>query len=57
MAKVESLRPDPLTRKSHALLSAAEREQQAWNQHGPNSGMAGEAGQAGAMMENTHDTH
>ncbi len=57
MAKAESLRPDPLTRKSRALLSAAEREQQAWNQHGPNSGMADDAGQSGAKMENTHDTH
>ena len=38
LARRTSLRADETTRKSHALLSAAQKEQEKWDQYGPVSG-------------------
>ena len=38
LARTTSLRADDATRKSHALLSAAQKEQERWDAHGPVSG-------------------
>ena len=38
VARQTSLRADDATRKSHALLSAAQKEQEKWDAYGPVSG-------------------
>ena len=38
LARQTSLRADETTRKSHALLSAAQKEQEKWDAYGPVSG-------------------
>jgi hypothetical protein len=38
ITRQSSLRPDEATRKSRALLSAAQKEQEKWDEYGPVSG-------------------
>ena len=46
LARQISLRADDATRKSHALLSAARKEQEDWDAHGPVSGTPEDAPKA-----------
>ncbi len=57
IARTTSLRADEATRKSHALLSAAQKEQEAWDQYGPVSGTPADAPNTNAKPEMKHDQH
>lgn len=50
-----SLGPDELTRKSQAMLSAARKEQEFWDAHGPVSGSPEETPQP--KPEGKHELH
>jgi hypothetical protein len=52
LARRTSLRADEATRKTHALLSAAQREQEHWDQFGPVSGTPEDAPKAGSQTGN-----
>ena len=51
LARQTSLRADDATRKSHAMLTAAQREQEHWDAHGPVSGTPEDAPKADAKMD------
>ena len=57
IARTTSLRADYATRKSHALLSAAQKEQEQWDQYGPVSGTPADAPKTNAKPEMKHDHH
>ena len=57
LARQTSLRTDDATRKSRALLSVAQKEQEDWDAHGPVSGTPGEAPKTDARPEKKHDHH
>jgi len=57
LARQTSLRPDDATRKSHALLSAAQKEQEHWDAYGPVSGTPEDAPKTDAKPEMSHDHH
>ena len=57
LARQTSLRSDDATRKSHALLSAAQKEQEHWDASGPVSGTPGDAPKTDAKPEMKHDHH
>ena len=57
IARTTSLRADEATRKSHALLSAAQREQEQWDAYGPVSGTPADAPKTNAKPEMKHDHH
>ena len=57
VARTTSLRADEATRKSHALLSAAQREQEHWDAYGPVSGTPETAPKTEAKPEMKHDHH
>jgi hypothetical protein len=50
IARQTSLRPDETTRKSRTLLSAAQKEQEKWDDYGPVSGTPQDAPKAGEKM-------
>jgi hypothetical protein len=50
-----SLRADDTTRKSHALLSAAQKDQEHWDAYGPVSGTPEDAPKTNAKPEMKHD--
>ena len=52
-----SLRPDDATRKTRALLSAAQKEQEKWDAYGPVSGTPEDAPKGNAKPEMKHDHH
>jgi hypothetical protein len=52
-----SLRADETTRKSHALLSAAQKEQEQWDASGPVSGTPEAAPKEGNMPGMKHEHH
>ena len=52
-----SLGADDMTRKSTALLSAAEKEQTYWDDYGPVSGTPDDAPKSGSKPEMKHDHH
>lgn len=54
-ARQTSLRVDDTTRKSHALLSAAQKEQEKWDAFGPVSGTPEDAPKTNAKPEMKHD--
>ena len=51
LARTTSLRPDETTRKSHALLSAAMKEQEKWDEFGPVSGTPEDAPKTEGKMD------
>ena len=51
VARTTSLRPDETTRKSHALLSAAMKEQERWDEFGPVSGTPEDAPKTEGKMD------
>ncbi len=53
LARQTSLRADDATRKSRALLSAAQKEQEHWDAYGPVSGTP----EANTKPEMNHDHH
>ncbi len=55
IARTTSLRPDGTTRKTHALLSAAMKEQEKWDAYGPVSGTPEDAPKTDAKPEMKHD--
>ena len=57
IARTTSLRADDATRKSHALLSAAQKEQEHWDKYGPVSGTPEDAPKTNAKPEMKHDHH
>ena len=57
IARMTSLRADDATRKSHALLSAAQREQEQWDAFGPVSGTPADAPKTNTKPEMKHDHH
>ena len=57
IARTASLRADEATRKSHALLSAAQKEQEHWDKYGPVSGTPPDAQKTNAKPEMKHDRH
>jgi len=57
LARRTSLRLDDATRKSHALLSAAQKEQEHWDAYGPVSGTPEDAPKTDAKPETKHDHH
>ena len=57
LARTTSLRADDATRKSHALLSAAQKEQERWDAHGPVSGTPEDAPKTSTKPEMKHDQH
>ena len=56
-ARQTSLRPDDVTRKSRALLSAAQKEQEEWDAHGPVSGTPDDASKTKTKPEAKHEHH
>lgn len=50
-----SLRADDATRKSRAMLSAAQKEQEKWDAYGPVSGTPEDAPKNDAKPEKKHD--
>ena len=52
-----SLRADDATRKTRALLSAAQKEQEKWDAYGPVSGTPEDAPKGNAKPEMKHDHH
>jgi len=57
VARQTSLRTDETTRKSNALLSAAKKEQEKWDDYGPVSGTPEVAPKTDARPEMKHDHH
>ncbi len=57
IARTTSLRADDATRKSRALLSAAQKEQEQWDAYGPVSGTPADAPKTNAKPEMKHDHH
>ena len=57
LARQTSLRADDTTRKSRAMLSAAQTEQEYWDAHGPVSGTPEDAPKTDAKPEMKHDRH
>ena len=57
VARTTSLRADEATRKSRALLSAAQQEQEKWDAYGPVSGTPEDAPPTDAKPEMKHDRH
>ena len=57
IARQTSLRVDDATRKSHAMLSAAQKEQEHWDAYGPVSGTPENAPKTNANPEMKHDHH
>ena len=55
IARQTSLRPDDATRKTRALLSAAQKEQEDWDAYGPVSGTPADAPKADAKPEHKHE--
>ena len=55
VARQTSLRADEITCKSHALLSAAKKEQEKWDDYGPVSGTPEDAPQAEMKMDGKMD--
>src|SRR5205085_670319 len=55
LARQTLLRADDVTRKSHALLSAAQKEQEHWDAYGPVSGTPENASKSDAKPEMKHD--
>ena len=51
LARQTSLRADETTRKSHALLSAAQKEQEHWDDYGPVSGTPEDAPKTDGKMD------
>ena len=51
LARQTSLRADETTRKSHALLSAAQKEQEHWDDYGPVSGTPEDAPKTDGEMD------
>ena len=52
-----SLAPDEATRKTAALLAAAQKQQTEWDAHGPVSGTPEETPATAAKPEMSHDHH
>ena len=57
LARQTSLRADDTTRKSHAMLSAAQMEQEHWDAYCPVSGAPEDAPKTNAKPEMKHDHH
>lgn len=57
LPRQSSLRADDSTRKSHTLLSAAQKEQEQWDAHGPVSGTPEDAPKSDPKPEMNHDQH
>ena len=57
LARQTSLRADETTRKSRALLSAAMKEQEKWDEFGPVSGTPEDAPKTDAKAEMKHEHH
>ena len=57
VARQTSLRTDDATRRSHALLSAAQKEQEKWDAYGPVSGTPEDAPKTGDKPQTKHDHH
>lgn len=57
LARQTSLRADDATRKSRAMLSAAQKEQEHWDAYGPVSGTPEDAPKTNAKPEMKHDHH
>jgi hypothetical protein len=55
LSRRSSLRPDDATRKTRALLSAAQKEQEDWDAHGPVSGTPEHAPKTDAKPEHKHE--
>ena len=55
LARQTSLRADETTRKSHALLSAAQKEQEKWDAYGPVSGTPEDAPKEDMKMDGKMD--
>src|SRR5258705_13752064 len=55
LARETSLRPDDTTRKSRALLSAAQKEQEKWDDYGPVSGTPEDAPKPDMKMNGKMD--
>jgi len=56
-ARTTSLRPDEATRKTSALLSAAQKEQEHWDAYGPVSGTPADTPKTDAKPGMKHDHH
>ena len=57
IARQTSLRADDATRKSRAMLSAAQKEQEHWDAFGPVSGTPEDAPKTKAKPDMKHDHH
>ena len=57
LVRQTSLRADETTRKSRALLSAAQKEQEKWDDYGPVSGTPEDAPKTDAKAEMKHEHH
>lgn len=57
LTRQTSLRADDATRKSRAMLSAAQKEQEKWDAYGPVSGTPEDAPKTDAKPEKKHDHH
>ena len=57
LARQTSLRADETTRKSRALLSAAQKEQEHWDEFGPVSGTPEDAPKTGGKMDMKNMKH
>lgn len=55
LARLTSLRADETTRKSSTLLSAAQKEQEKWDDYGPVSGTPEDAPKPGMKMDGKMD--
>src|SRR5689334_10570037 len=51
VARLNALQADETTRKSRVLLTAAQKEQEKWDEYGPVSGTPEDAPQTGGKME------
>jgi hypothetical protein len=52
-----SLRADEVSRKTTTLLSAAQKEQEQWDDYGPVSGSPGEMPKADTQPKTKHEHH
>jgi outer membrane PBP1 activator LpoA protein len=57
LSRLISLNPDDATRKTRALLSAAQKEQEQWDAHGPVSGTPENAPESGTKPKLKHEHH
>ena len=57
LVRQTSLRTDDATRKSRAMLSAAQKEQEKWDAYGPVSGTPEDAPKTDAKPQMKHDRH